>query len=103
MKFANQVNALVVKVLRLDYDEAKNAEMLVMEKLYPIDFRAFELEKRELWAEVFEDEIKELHQAGFAHRNIKRPSDAGGMAFDNIFLTYNGLRLIDVGISSLRL
>ena len=102
MKFANAVNGLVVKFLRLDYDEEKKREMLVMERLYPIDFRAFEIEKRELWMDVFEDELKELHQAGFAHRDIKRPSDAGGMAFDNIFLTYNGLRLIDVGISALR-
>ena len=49
-----------------------------------------------------EDEIKKLHQAGFVHRDLKRPSNIGGLAFDNILLTQTGLRLIDVGISALR-
>jgi serine/threonine protein kinase len=102
MKFANQVNRLVVKFVRLDFDEEKQAEMLVMERLYPVDYRAFELEKRELWLDVFEDELKDLHTVGFAHKHIKRPLDAAGLAFDNIFLTFTGLRLIDVGISALR-
>lgn len=102
MKFANQVNSLVVKFLRLDFDTEKAAEMLVMERLYPADFRAFELEKRELWMDVFEDELHTLHRAGFAHRDIKRPSNAGGLTFDNVLLTSTGLRLIDVGISALR-
>jgi serine/threonine protein kinase len=102
MKFANTVNSLVVKFIRLDFDPERNSEMLVMERLYPIDFRAYEVEKRELWLDVFEDELRELHQAGFAHRDIHRPSDAGGLRYDNIFLTDTGLRLIDVGISALR-
>ena len=33
---------------------------------------------------------------------MKRPSDIQGLAFDNILLTNQGLRLIDVGISALR-
>ncbi|NJN34536.1 MAG: hypothetical protein HC817_10050, partial [Saprospiraceae bacterium] len=41
-------------------------------------------------------------KAGFVHRDLKRPSDIGGLAFDNILLTEQGLRLIDVGISALR-
>jgi hypothetical protein len=32
---------------------------------------------------------------------LKRPSNIGGLAFDNILLTDEGLRLIDVGISAL--
>ena len=102
MKFANQVNDLVVKFIRLDFHEALQAEMLVMERIYPIDFRAYEVEKRELWLEVFEDELNELHKGGFVHRDLKRPSDIGGLAFDNILLTNQGLRLIDVGISALQ-
>jgi tRNA A-37 threonylcarbamoyl transferase component Bud32 len=102
MKFANTVNGLVVQFVRLDFDQEKQVEMLIMERLYPLDFRAYELEKRELWMDVFEDELNELHKAGFVHRDIKRPSDAGGLAFDNVFLTSNGLRLIDVGISALQ-
>jgi hypothetical protein len=40
MQFANQVNGLVCKFLRLDFlnDET---EMLVMERLYPMDIRAY--------------------------------------------------------------
>jgi len=67
-----------------------------------MDYRAYEVEIRELWLDVFEDELRALHQAGFVHRDLKRPSDIGGLAFDNILLTEQGLRLIDVGISALR-
>jgi len=102
MKFANAINGLVVKFIRLDYNETLQAEMLVMERIYPIDYRAYEYEKRELWYSVFEDELNELHKAGFIHRDIKRPSGLEGMSFDNILLTNTGLRLIDVGISALK-
>ena len=102
MKFANTVNDLVSKFIRLDYNESLQAEMLVMERIYPIDFRAHEVEKRELWLDVFEQELSDLHKAGFVHRDIKRPSNISGLAFDNILLTNEGLRLIDVGISALR-
>lgn len=102
MKFANAVNDLVVKFIRLEYNDALDAEMLVMERIYPIDFRAYEVEIRELWFDVFEDEMAKLHQAGFVHRGLKRPSNIQGLAFDNILLTNQGLRLIDVGISALK-
>jgi serine/threonine protein kinase len=102
MKFANTINDLVVKFIRLDYNEELQAEMLVMERIKPLDFRAYEVEIRQLWLDVFEDELKKLHQAGFVHRDLKRPSDIQGLAFDNILLTEQGLRLIDVGISALK-
>lgn len=102
LKFANDVNNLLAKFIRLEYNETLNAEMLVMERIKPIDFRAYEVEVRELWISVFEDELRALHRAGFVHRDLKRPSNIGGLAFDNILLTEQGLRLIDVGISALR-
>ena len=102
MKYANAVNNLVVKFKRMDFNEAIEAEMLVMERIRPIDYRAYEVEIRELWIDVFEDEISALHKAGFVHRDLKRPSNIGGLAFDNILLTEQGLRLIDVGISALK-
>ena len=101
MKFANGINGLVVKFLRLDILDDE-AEMLVMERLYPLDFRAYEQEKRLLWLDLFQEELTQLHQAGFVHRDLQRPSNMPGMAYDNIFLTPLGIRLIDVGISALR-
>jgi serine/threonine protein kinase len=101
MKFANIINDLVVKFIRLDFQEDLQAEMLVMERLKPIEYRAYEVEIRELWFEVFEYKLKEIHKAGFVHRDLKRPSNIGGLTFDNILLTDTGLRLIDVGISAL--
>jgi serine/threonine protein kinase len=105
MKFANRINDLVVRFLRLDSSDdisPSDSAMLVMERLYPMDFRAFEVEKRELWLDVFESELAALHRAGFVHRDLRRPSNIPGQPFDNIFLTSNGFRLIDVGISALR-
>lgn len=101
MRFANAVNGLVVHFLRLDILN-EDTEMLVMERLYPMDFRAYEFEKRELWLDILEDELTTLHRAGFVHRDLRRPSDMPGERFDNIFLTPTGFRLIDVGISALR-
>jgi len=102
MKFANSVNGLAVKFVRLDFHEELQAEMLVMERLKPMDFRAYEVGLRELWLDVFKDELKQLHEAGFAHRDLRRPSGIGGLYYDNILLTETGLRLIDVGISALK-
>ena len=102
MKFANQINGLVTQFLRLDLEEAKGWDMLVMERLYPIDFRAYEYEVRTLQVDVFEEELSQLHQAGFVHRDLRRPSQEPGEVFDNIFLTEQGIRLIDVGISALQ-
>ncbi|MFN0035450.1 MAG: hypothetical protein ACKVUS_10290 [Saprospiraceae bacterium] len=101
MKFSNAVNGLVVRFVRLDMLN-EDTEMLVMERLYPMDFRAYEYEKRELWLDVLEDELSQLHRAGFAHRDLRRPSNMPGERFDNIFLTPLGFRLIDVGISALK-
>jgi serine/threonine protein kinase len=101
MRFANSVNGLVVRFLRLDIHTETGVPMLVMERLYPMDFRAYEQEKRALWLDVFRDELEALHKAGFVHRDLRRPSNIVGAPFDNILLTSEGLRLIDVGISAL--
>ena len=102
MRFANTINELVVGFRRLDFDETSQAEQLVMERIRPIDYRAYEVERRELWFDIFADELAQLHGGGFVHRHLKRPSDLEGLAFDNVLLTEQGLRLIDVGISALK-
>lgn len=102
MKFANEINDLVVKFQRLERNENLNANMLVMERIYPIDYRAYEVEMRQIWFDVFEEQIQELHTNGFVHNDIKRPADIGGERFDNVLLTNKGLRLIDVGVSILK-
>lgn len=101
MRFANSINDLVVKYIRLDFFD-NESEMLVMERLYLLDFRAYEQERRLLWLDVFEDELKQLHKAGFVHRDLQRPSNMPGLSYDNTFLMPTGLRLIDVGISALK-
>lgn len=102
MRFANEVNGLVAKFSRLETHELLGVDMLVMERIYPLDFRAHEVEMREIWFDVFRDEIAALHAAGFVHHDLQRPSNLPGERFDNILLTAQGLRLIDVGISVLR-
>ncbi len=91
-----------MKFIRLDYNESLQAEMLIMERIKPFDFRSFEVEVRELWLDVFEDKLRQLHKTGFVHRDLRRPFDIGGLTFDNILLTEKGLRLIDLGISVLK-
>lgn len=102
MQFANSVNDLVVRFLRMEQHRESGNDMLVMQRLYPIDFRAYEIERRQLWLDVFEHELKQLHQAGFVHRDLIRMAERPGLKYDNILLTASGLRLIDVGISTMR-
>lgn len=102
MQFANTINDLVVKFIRLDFSEELQAELLVMERLQLLDFRTAEREIRQLWLEVFEHKLFQLHKAGFVHRDLQRPSNVGGEKYDNIILTTEGLRLIDVGISAIK-
>lgn len=102
LKVANGINDLLVRFVRLDYDEEHDWDMLIMERLYPLDFRSLEISKRELLLDVFEDELRQLHRTGFVHRDVRRPSDQSGERYDNVFLTNRGLRLIDAGISALR-
>ncbi len=102
LKAANSINDLLVHIVRLDYDDEHDWDMLIMERLYPLDFRSLEVGKRELLLYVFEDELHRLHQTGFVHRDVRRPSDQSGERYDNVFLTDQGLRLIDAGIAALQ-
>lgn len=100
MQYANKINGLVVKFIRIDIQG--DNQVLVMERLLPIEPRGMEIQVRETMFSVFKDQLTELHKHGFCHRNLRRPSGFGGRSFDNILLTEFGLRLIDVGISAIR-
>jgi serine/threonine protein kinase len=100
MQFANNINNLVVKFIRVDIEGAN--QVLVMERLTILEPRTLEKEVRDTMYSVFTDELKQLHKAGFCHRDIRRPSGFGGRYFDNVIVTESGIRLIDVGISALK-
>ncbi len=100
MKYANKINDLVVKFIRIDIDG--DNQILVMERLHIVEPRTFEVEMRDAMYSVFMDKLKDLHNGGFVHRDIKRPSGFGGRPFDNVVYTDEGIRLIDVGISATR-
>lgn len=100
MQYANRVNNLVVKFIRLDIDG--DNQVLVMERLTILDPRTLEKEVRNQMYSIFVDELKLLHKAGFCHRDIRRPSGFGGRYYDNVILTESGIRLIDVGISAIK-
>ncbi len=100
MQYANQINDLVVKFIRVDIDG--DNQILVMERLTILEPRSIEIEAREALYSVFVDELRHLHKEGFCHRDIKRPPGYGGRSFDNVILTPTGIRLIDVGISAIK-
>jgi len=101
MRFANEVNGLVVRFHRLETN-AVDAEILVMERSYPLDYRAYEVAMREIWFDVFAGELQALHKAGVVPCDLLHPSNLPGDRYDNILLTQQGVRLIDVGISVLQ-
>ena len=103
MRYANNINNLICRFQRLDYDDENKWDLLIMERIHGIEFRSFEIGKRETFFETFEADLKELHRKGFVHRDLHRPSsDHLGEKYDNILLTTEGLRLIDVGISAIK-
>lgn len=55
-----------------------------------MNFRSYEVKIRELLLEVFEDELTELHKAGFVHRHLKRQPTISELSYDNILLTKEG-------------
>ena len=96
MKQANFINSLLVKLLRVDITSGYSKELLVMERLYPLQYRAISVPERERFFEVFLSQLKELHLNGWAHGDIKRPTWCDS-PWDNIILTQTGIRLIDTG------
>ena len=92
------INSLMVKVH--DIVEHRKGDLLIMERLYPLQPRALNKEQRIQFLETFLQELKELHSNGWAHGDIKRPQHAckgDGDQWDNVIPTSEGIRLIDAG------
>lgn len=107
LKFANEVNDLFVKFLRADFDEETEEHLLVMERLYPIELRAFELSRRRVFIEKLRLQLTELHERGFVFRDFYRTILSSGYNYapnysPNIIITFDGIRLIDTELSNLR-
>jgi serine/threonine protein kinase len=104
MKVANSINGLLCNHIKVEPTSEYSKELLVMERLYPLQYRAITLNQREQFFNKFLTELKELHSRGFAHWDVKRPAHVatGERLWDNIVLTPQGLRLIDTGNSVLQ-
>jgi tRNA A-37 threonylcarbamoyl transferase component Bud32 len=102
LETANAINGLLVKVRELCPSDDYEHDLLIMERLYPLAKRALSKDERVALGEKFLSQVKELHEAGFAHWDIKRPSTIRhGGPWDNVIITREAVRLIDCGISVL--
>ncbi len=100
LSFANGINGLLNRLFRKD--DFETHAVLVLERLRPLDFRSMEVETRKALLEVLSDELRELHEGGFAHGHLQREEGFTGGVWDNILLTEISLRLIDAGRAVLR-
>jgi len=102
LQLANLINDLVVKAITIEHSPCYIYDMLLMERLTILDKRTLSLSERKSLLSKFKSQLDELHQLGFVHGDIKRPLiHKKGDIWDNICITPNGIRLIDVGCSSL--
>lgn len=100
LKEMGAINSLMVKVWDLTLHPSKEQDLLIMERLVPVQPRALDKETRLKDLKKFLDELKELHSGGWAHADLKRPSHCSkgdGDEWDNIIPTLEGIRLIDAG------
>lgn len=101
LQFANSINNLFVKFERNIF--LNNDSLLIMERLFPLEFRAYEYSKKLDFFNQFEKSLYELHDKGFVFRDIMTTymEGAEGRKFSNIILTHEGIRLIDTELSVL--
>lgn len=101
LKFANSINNLAIEFKRADVSHLGN--LLIMERLIPLEYRAVEISKRLELFYQFRESMYELHSNGFVFRDINATYMGEGRKCPNIILTDDGLRLVDVGISVLKM
>ena len=103
MKYANNINDLMVKFVDLKSDK-HGINLLIMERLYPLQYRALDMKTRIAFLDSFENKLRELHSNGFVFRDLnatKKVPPNGGEELHNFILTKSGIRLVDTGISCL--
>ena len=103
LQYANQINDLLVKYKRLD--KIDSYHVLVMERLYPLQSRAYEYKRRMEFVSLFKEMLIELHEKGFAYGDLGYPtmfnvelnlhSSRTMFCTENVIITSNGIRLID--------
>jgi tRNA A-37 threonylcarbamoyl transferase component Bud32 len=91
-----QATDLLPKVSELTPSDGYEHELLVMERLELFEKRNFDHEVRAQMLDRFSQELEQLHQAGWAHGDIRRTTDQGG-PWDNVVWTRERIRLIDAG------
>ncbi len=97
MKYSNQINNLVVRFV--EKSQYQDNEMLVMERLHPISAKFLSKTEKEQLLIDFEAKLKQLYAKGFVHGDLIRPRIPPPDCFENIVLTKDGFRLIDVDFS----
>lgn len=99
---ANQINNLLVKAIEIKYSSCYKYEMLIMERLVILDKRSLSLSERKSFLSIFQTQLNQLNKNRFIHGDIKRPlTHKKGDIWDNVCVTPQGIRLIDVGCSIL--
>jgi len=101
LQYANGINDLLVKYKRLD--KINSYHVLVMERLYPLQSRAYELKRRMEFGSQFKVMLVELHEKGFAYGDlgyatkfdVEYNDSRTVMATENVIITTRGIRLID--------
>jgi hypothetical protein len=107
IKWANTFNNLVVQFK--DHNLVNKVHIIALERLFPCLPTAFSKEEIAAAIEVAESQLDELWASGWAHGDLKRPTEFVGhnpmLLFNNIMLTEsNGtcvIRLVDLGCSML--
>lgn len=98
LQFANSINDLFVKFERNVF--LKNNNLMIMERVFSLEFRAYEYSKKLEFFNKFIESINELHEKGFVFGDIMT-TYFKGRKFPNIILTHKGIRLIDAELSVL--
>ena len=105
LKFANAINDLMPRFIREQTWQTEDGiehDMMVMERLYPLPYNHFDIPIRTIMIELFELQLKQLHDNDFVHGDLLRPTnyftrgDKDWM-LKNVVQTQNRLKLIDAG------